>query len=400
MDEILYIYATLDDRGTRINSEELSLPATAYKLRDITDRLCQEGTVEFSIAVDVHEKYEFLEPYLDGGYGQCGPKKLYELNALARRLSELDSFGITALKGLLEMEAIKTKGNIELPRLIDLAYSTECCHVVYEAMNDSQLGRFLAENGLAPETEGVPDSVFELLDFEQIGRRHRMAEGSVFAERDSASPGAYVELHDDIVEAYKELELEPKTPDYTILLNLEYGEKRAQLKLPAGERDLNAALEHIGAEDWTGVSWSCADCAAPALAGMIFEETDIAVINGLARGLKGVEPKDMLIYKAILDAAECGNLINAERLTGELDEYRLSSQIRSFTKCAEEKLAAIMPEEDLKLLAQHLNLYGYGRSLLQDRNAVITSYGLVERKDGQPIQAMENQPEQGGMEMM
>lgn len=333
-------------------------------------------------------------------FDQCGPRELYELNALAQRISELDTFGRTAFKGLIKMEFDKTKDPIELPRLIDLAYSTDCCHVVYEALNDSQLGRFLAENGLAPETEGVPDSIFEILDFEQIGRRHRVAEGSVFVERGYASPGAYVERHDDIVEAYKELELEPKAPDYTVLLNLEYAGRRAQLKLPAGEQELNAALEQLGEDNWCLVSWWCADCAAPALAELINKETDIDVINGLARGLEGMEPEALQIYKALLEATECRNLINAEQLTGKLDEYRLSSQTRSFVQCAEEKLAAIMPKEDAALLIPHLNLYSLGRSLPQERNAAMTSYGLVERKDGQPIQAMEPQPEQGGMEMM
>lgn len=30
---------------------------------------------------------------------------------------------------------------------------------------------------------------------------------------------------------------------------------------------------------------------------------------------------------------------------------------------------------------------------------ILTDYGLIERTDGQPVQSIENQPKQGGMEM-
>lgn len=45
----------------------------------------------------------------------------------------------TAFHGLLQMEINKRAGDILIPRLIDLAYSTDCCHVVGEALNGSQL---------------------------------------------------------------------------------------------------------------------------------------------------------------------------------------------------------------------------------------------------------------------
>ena len=36
--------------------------------------------------------------------------------------------------------------------------------------------------------------------------------------------------------------------------------------------------------------------------------------------------------------------------------------------------------------------------MLEQRNAVVTSYGRLEREDGQPIQAMEQEPGMSGME--
>ena len=40
-----------------------------------------------------------------------------------------------------------------------------------------------------------------------------------------------------------------------------------------------------------------------------------------------------------------------------------------------------------------MNLHDFGLSLLERDHAVFTGYGLIERQDGQPIQAMEQKTE-------
>ena len=57
-------------------------------------------------------------------------------------------------------------------------------------------------------------------------------------------------------------------------------------------------------------------------------------------------------------------------------------------------------EKDADLLKQYLNMYAYGKALLEQENAAITPYGRLQRRDGQPIQGMEQEPEMGGMEGM
>ncbi len=48
----------------------------------------------------------------------------------------------------------------------------------------------------------------------------------------------------------------------------------------------------------------------------------------------------------------------------------------------------------------YLDLEGYGAALVKGLNAELTDYGMVERKDRQPVHTPEEQPQQGGMEMM
>ena len=67
-----------------------------------------------------------------------------------------------------------------------------------DALNDRQLGRFYAENGFVPEVENLSDEAFNLLDFEQIGRKMRKGEDGTFVERSIDGPGGYVVRHSEL----------------------------------------------------------------------------------------------------------------------------------------------------------------------------------------------------------
>ena len=74
-------------------------------------------------------------------------------------------------------------------------------------------------------------------------------------------------------------------------------------------------------------------------------------------------------------------------LRNQLDQYILDPEIFSPEDQARSELAAMLPEADAQMVASHLNLYAYGSELMKDNNSVQTDYGLLERRDGQPIQA-------------
>ena len=66
---------------------------------------------------------------------------------------------------------------------------------------------------------------------------------------------------------------------------------------------------------------------------------------------------------------------------------------------AKGELSTVLNTEDAEILIPHLNLYQYGQALIDRSGGVLTAYGLIEREDSQPVQAVENEPVQGGMEM-
>lgn len=395
MDKVFHIRTFSSPNGD-FREVELDLPATDYELLDAMEQLRLEDGKHPYLEFHAVEEYDYLNKRIQ-------ETDIFPLNALAKRLAELDTRGMAAFEGLVCMDIQKGGETIPIGSLIDYAYSEDCCHVVEDIVTDEELGMFLVENGFIPEAENLSDKALKLLDYAQIGKNHREAEGSTF------TGFGYVERYDPPAEVYKTLDLTPKTPDYTILLKVSKGffndpgydnDKTVQLKLPASPEELSSALEAVGAWDWREAGWSCLDCRIPALTEVISDaEAGIDLLNDLAQRLAGLEPKTMTAYKALLEAMDCKDLQNAEALIDSLDEYIFSPQYSSPAEVAKGELSVILCETDAAFLAPHLNLYRYGQALIERCGGSLTAYGLIERKDHQPVQAMENKPYQGGMEM-
>lgn len=354
---------------------DLDLPATPYELLDTMDKLrLSEGEAPY-LQINEYFDFEGLAPLLSGD------ASLYELNALAQKFTELDERQRISFKGLVQMEVDKKQGLIQVPRLIDLAYSTDCCHVV-DAMNDSQLGRFYAENGFISEAEQLPDKVFELLDFEKIGREARIGEGGVFTKQ------GYVVQHTELNKVFGSFNLAPKQPDYQILLELT-GERHNFLELP----DEPQAFDGV-----EGCSFRCLDCRIPQLMGAIEASGNLGAANDFAQQLSSMTDNELRRYKGALIATDCADLESATALLGNLDHFMLDSKIASSEDTALSELCFMLGSDGVERLQQYVNLPTYGRDLLERDNAIITPYGHMARDDYQPMQAPFQ--EQSGMEML
>jgi len=156
---------------------KLALPATSYELLDILKQLGADSPNDLYCEVEQYHRGKCLESVLEDGV------TLPELNALTRKVAELDSTEEVILEGLVKMEC-QQQGKRKIPylKLLQLTENTDCCHWVSDIENDEQLGKFYAENGFSSELEGLPDEVFRLLDFAKIGREWRQAEGGVFTQ--------------------------------------------------------------------------------------------------------------------------------------------------------------------------------------------------------------------------
>lgn len=122
---------------------ELELPATPYELLDALEKLQMKPGDQPRWEFIENTQFYFLHVHLTD---ECD---LYQLNALATRLGELDGNGRIAFEGLFNQELARKNGPITIERIIDLAYSTDCCIVVKGVNTDKQLGEFYAESGFS-----------------------------------------------------------------------------------------------------------------------------------------------------------------------------------------------------------------------------------------------------------
>ena len=208
MDKVFKLCVAGKDQYTC--SAALTLPASIYEMVDMAERVGLEKVEELYFEVEKSYRGEYLVNALKWN------ATLPELNILAWKVAEMDEGQEAILEGLIKMEQKKQDVPwLPYPKLLQLAENTACCHRVPQARNDSQLGRFYAENGFVEGVDDLPDRLFELLDFEKIGRDARLAEGGVFTE-----DSGYVVRHQELKELEKLPDLIICRPYYTMLLEL------------------------------------------------------------------------------------------------------------------------------------------------------------------------------------
>lgn len=405
MDSVFRLESTHDPDG-RYHYASLHLPATDYELLDAMEKLQLSSNDPISI--------EVFERSVPSIFTDILPQQghLAELNAYAKCLAGLSPIQATALEGLIQMEKAKSPGAIPLETLCLLASTAaaDCCLVASGVTSDAELGRFYAENGFINSVEDVSDEVFEMLDFEKLGKQARTMEDGVFVAQSKTGEGGYVVGQTSLDQGLPTIE-PPRKPDYAILLkvsNVHSGDpadgtdKVAHLALPATPQELDKALDTVGARDWREAEFRCLDCCAPALTGFISGDDNIAHINRLAQKLAEMDPKQLTKFKAVIDAAEEHTVLGATQIAFSLSEYLFSPQYTSPEDMAKDFLKSSMGDTAAEQLLPFVDLHCYGRKLMENQACVLTDYGMVSREDGQslkPAPITPKEPARGGMTM-
>ena len=397
---IFSVYAA--GRGPREAYATLDLPATSYEIEDALEKVRLQPDEELFLEIEEYCDFRFLAPYLEDVNDPHG------LNALAEKLSGLTDHDATVFAGLLKMDVDARRGDITLSRLLALANNIAYCDVVYEALNDSQLGKFYAENGFVAELEQLPDEAFKLvedmLDYEQIGRKMRQAEGGVFVDRNTYGYSGYVLKHRE--PEMTDAPIKPEKPDYMILLEVCKGyfsdpcydtNSVVQLKLPASQETLDDVLNSLEAANWSEVAFACLDCRVPALIEAVNQVEDVLAVNHAASKFAQMTGEQIPKLKSLLEATGTSGLADAILLSEQMDSYVYSPEFSSPTDVARASIKFSMTETEAELLIPHVNLHQYGNALLANHNWNLTEYGMISRQDGQPIQRIEPQEQNQGM---
>lgn len=353
----------------------LDLPATPWELVDALEKL--NLVCEGDLYIQAEEYYDF--DYVQGFIPEN--TRLSQLNELCAVLDGMDEQDRIGFRGLLQSSAFFDRLNLGFDRLMDLALAKDCYHIAADVGNDEQLGRFLCQNGFVEGTDELPEKVFGLLNFQKIGKDFRMAERGAYAD------GCYVAPDGDI--PHREIPYGISPPEYIVMLDVVNKEDESKcwpLALPSVPNEMDSALKRAGAESWSEVDCLCVDCQVPQLMEAITKVNNVAIDNRFTEMLDRLPVEDVSKLKAILEVNGCEDLTSASLIAQDMDSYMLSEDIRNPEDIGRYRLNYILSDEDQDLVLKHINLYAYGKEILeQTPQAAMSPYGLVERTDGQPI---------------
>ena len=385
MDKAFTVSLCNPDKDTYVT---LELPADPYAVLDAWERLRLAPDTRVEWEMEDYGEFPVLFPGLQSGEG------FPALNALAERLTSLDSRQRTAFEGLVKLQDGRP---MEPDALITLSERAKHCQVAPEATDDASLGRVYAANGSIPEVKDVPDKVFELLDFQLLGRRIRQSAGGVFTRQGYVVPDGNWKPTEG-----QEPRIAPEAPTGFFRLELRLGEERAELTLPAGQ-ELVEVRERMEAVGLPNCAVTAFHSRVPQLPAAWATPERLDTLNCLAIRLMVLAERDSLAlikYKAVLEVSSISSLEDAMALTERLDAYNLNWAAASPEDVARGELRRSMGEENADLLCWYLNLYGYGEALIQQYGGELTDYGLLTRADGQPVQKpLPPQPTRGGVQM-
>lgn len=385
MDKAFTVSLCNPDKDTYVT---LELPADPYAVLDAWERLRLAPDTRVEWEMEDYGEFPVLFPGLQSGEG------FPALNALAERLTSLDSRQRTAFEGLVKLQDGRP---MEPDALITLSEQAKHCQVAPEATDDASLGRVYAANGSIPAVKDVPDKVFELLDFQLLGRRIRQSAGGVFTRQGYVVPDGNWKPTEG-----QEPRIAPEAPTGFFRLELRLGEERAELTLPAGQElvEVRERMEAVGLPNCAVTAFHSRVPQLPA-AWAALERLD--TLNCLAIRLMVLAERDSLAlikYKSVLEVSSISSLEDAMALTERLGAYNLNWAAASPEDVARGELRRSMEEENADLLCRYLNLYGYGEALIQQYGGELTDYGLLTRADGQPVQKpLPPQPTRGGRQM-
>lgn len=345
-------------------------------------------------------------------------RNLYELNLFAQRLTMLTAGELCSLDGLLKMEQAQGTKAIPLPKLINCTFNANC-HIAPDIFSDESLGGILYENEILSK-EAIclldttePDSEYRRCLMEVFGAQYRRETGGLFTSYGYVEPdgGEFTEVYKPGEMAYFERSGAP------VVLEISNGSFRDSahnsgktmiLNLPAIGNTVDQAINAVGAASVKECGFQCVECLIPSLKTLINDAVDekcslvpAMEIAGLLKQKQRVWNEAAIIkYKALLEASGCSDLQDAIWLMEDLDQYELLPEVAQTWGYAELVLREKYPDLPEELF-QTPQAACIGQKMLDDRLGTITDYGLIRRKDGQPLRVF--QPEQEaeqGMEMM
>lgn len=388
-----------EDVDGNTNGSVVEMPATQYEIFDALDRSfvpAEEKIMDIEISEGgLPCLDERINPHTD----------IFELNYFIQKYFDLSEHEKKCFQGQIDMELqlMEKEQKIPIERLINLTGSAEDCELLEDVDTDYQLGKYCVENGKVKALENMPEILFDILDYESIGRKERLSKNGIFTENGYMTQNEYVR------DIYSDKAISKEKPDYMIQLRVchEKG-KPAVINLPTDEMAVANAFLQLGLDNYEELEdceFSVIDCIIPWTKEQMNDElyqTDcFGKINEFAKQLaKLVRKGELLTCKAILEETPADVILDEIiDLSSQTDKFMLEKSMKSPAEYAVESLAEKGVDINETLIGKE-QLMKYGESVIAEKGIVLTEYGDLISQTGETVIGCMGREQQGMQQLL
>ena len=317
------------------------LPAEPLELYDMLDRIGSDNKY-CNVYINIDDG-RIPKTMCDGGFYD----DIFKLNLLAQRLEQMSPAYTAGFKAVLMAHE-----NYNLDDLILVTYGLEA-YPIYPCKDFEELGEVVIDNDMISEVENCPDELVECLDKAAIGRLAAEQFKGTFVG------GHYCEVAD----------YEP--PDMEITISKP---KRNEFQILAGT-DENTA-------QWYSLPYS-GDISDKDIYGFRFplpyiEDIDnTSRLNELAEKVAALDKADLVKLKAVMELGEVEDISGTIDAINSLSEFDFDPNLRYESEFGREYLLKILPQDFNAEIFDSLNMRDFGRRILDAKDGLVTSYGII-----------------------
>lgn len=387
---LIEMSAENEDDSSKQYAADIYLPASLYEIDDTLDK-CRGYLVKTDImpfSISECERVPLLNQLRFDG------TNLYELNYLAKQISEFDNTQLAAYNALLPL-VVGENELISIKDVINLTYCVDDYSVASNIFNDTELGEMLIDNGMFEGIENLSDEMIEFLDAEKIGEAYRTAENGVYVN------GCYVSREGfELKEIFNGETLPEHTPDNYLFRFCLSNELTAEtwIDVPFNE-NAEQFIRNAKGAGFNLIDYLTAIPMVERYSNNVHERITVEHlnrVNELAKDFLFLDEIQSIKFKAALFSEGIDSLEDMDKIESILknvDSYNLkyfNVYPSDFAKdYLEQHLDETFPKEYLKLI----NTNALGDRLMDELQGGYTPYGILLKSSNEQILGNESKHE-------
>lgn len=359
----------------------LNLPATKMQIENAKQqaRYTDSDTLYRDISV-----YESIDLFPNNV--RLDTTNIEELNFLAKRLDSMslqEQIVYDALTEKYFSEKV-SEDLVSVKDLINLTYGLDMIPIVQDINDLEELGRFAVENDFITDLEEVPDSVMKYLDYVVIGQEQRDKDDGYLVRDCYVALGNYgfpepydgghiLQTEEFENAVFRLLVSRAPVKDPSEVLNSAHW-----LELPIGIDELHEFAEKIGAGNIEDCVYYDFQSGTPQIDEDVFNSMDdIEMLNIIANEYLMLPEAKRVLFKAVIEAENIGNLEDMQSVFGRLDQYEICCEDENADEFFKRYLAYHAPTDfDTKWLEEVFS-HDDAQKLVKALGVKVTNYGIV-----------------------